>query len=115
VGLYQAAGKPDNAVILSPFAVILSIDSRSAALDRQKLGPRKGSADLFFRSAAFPCPSGTCRGPSKQVRATPAESQGLTCRVSAERSEESRSEHFQANARFFVAATPLQKLEELLL
>ena len=52
-------------------AVILSIDSRLAAHDRRKLGPRKGSADLFVRSAAFPCPSGTCRGPKKQVRATP--------------------------------------------
>jgi hypothetical protein len=44
-------------------AVILSIDSRLAAHDRRKLGPRKGSADLFFRSAAFPCPSGTSRFP----------------------------------------------------
>jgi len=48
-------------------AVILSIDSRSAARDRQKLGPRKGSAELFFRSAAFTCPSGMSRGPKKQV------------------------------------------------
>jgi hypothetical protein len=41
------------------FAVILSIDdSLAAAHDGQKLGPRKGS-DLFFRTAAFPCPSGT--------------------------------------------------------
>jgi hypothetical protein len=38
--------------------VILSIDSLAAAHDGQKLGPRKGS-DLFFRTAAFPCPSGT--------------------------------------------------------
>ena len=32
----------------------------------------KGSADLFFRSAGFPCPSGTSRGPKQPVRATPA-------------------------------------------
>ena len=36
--------------------VALSIDSLSAAHDGQKLGPRKGSADLFCRSAALPCP-----------------------------------------------------------
>jgi hypothetical protein len=69
-GANQAAEKRASATILSPFAVFLSIDSLGAAHDRQKLGPRKGSADLFFRSAAFPCPSGTCRGPKKQVRAT---------------------------------------------
>ena len=31
--------------------VILSIDSLAAAHNTQKLGPWKGSADLFFRSA----------------------------------------------------------------
>ena len=41
------ARKPYNAVILSPFAVILSIDSLAAAHNRQKLGPRKGSAPVF--------------------------------------------------------------------
>ena len=51
---------------------ILSLDSLSAAHGRQKLGPRKGSADLFCRSAAFPCPQGTSRGLTEQVRATPA-------------------------------------------
>ncbi|MGA2987045.1 MAG: hypothetical protein ABSG32_24875 [Terriglobia bacterium] len=30
----------------------------------------KRSADLFCRSAAFPCPWGENRGPAKQVRAT---------------------------------------------
>jgi hypothetical protein len=88
-GTWKKSGRPCNggakqAAEKLECAVILSIDSRSAAHDRQKLGPRKGSADLFFRSAAFPCPSGTCRGPKKQVRATPAEFQGLTRRVSAE-------------------------------
>ena len=101
-GALQSAEKPSRAVILRPFTVILSIDSLTAGHDRRKLGPRKGSADLFFRSAAFPCPSGTSRGPEKQVRATRAESQGLTCRVSAERNEESRSDCFQGNARFFL-------------
>ena len=77
MGAKQAAEKPVG-------TVILSIDSLAAARDRQKLGPRKGSADLFFRSAAFPCPSETSRGPKKQVRATPAEFKGLTRRVPAE-------------------------------
>ena len=77
VGLYRLWKKPVG-------TVILSIDSPAASQEGEKLGPRKGSADLFFRSAAFPCPSGTCRGPKKQVRATPAEFQSLTRRVSAE-------------------------------
>jgi hypothetical protein len=47
-------------------------------------GRGRAARTCFFRSAAFPCPSGTCRGPKKQVRATPAEFQGLTRRVSAE-------------------------------
>jgi hypothetical protein len=34
------------------------------------LSRRTGSADLFCRSAAFPCPQGTSRGPTEQVRAT---------------------------------------------
>jgi hypothetical protein len=44
-GAKQAAEKPYNAVILSPFAVILSIDSLAAAQDGQKLGPKCQHAD----------------------------------------------------------------------
>jgi hypothetical protein len=45
--------------------VILSIDRLLAAHDGQKLRPRKCSADLFCRSAAFPYPQGTNRGPTR--------------------------------------------------
>jgi hypothetical protein len=62
-GALQAAEKPHNAVILSPFAVILSAAKNLALPAQGKL--REGS----------------------------------------------RSEYFQGNARFFVAAAPLQKLD----
>jgi hypothetical protein len=70
--LWTRGGRAKQAAEKLAGTVILSFDSLAAAHDRQKLGPRKGSADLFFRSAAFPCPSGTSRGPKEQVRATSA-------------------------------------------
>ena len=99
-GALQAAEKPCNAVILSPFAVILSAaknlalplrvnyakdlalsifkamrDSSSPLLlcrnsTRKSLEFSRRSADLFFRSAARPRWTRKSRGPKKQVRAT---------------------------------------------
>ena len=84
----QAAEKTYNAVILSPFAVILSAaknlalsffkamrDSSSPPLlcrnsTRKSLEFSRRSADLFFRSAARPRWTRESRGPKKQVRAT---------------------------------------------
>jgi hypothetical protein len=52
--------------------VILSTDRLTAAHGRQKLGPRKGSADPFCRSAVRPLWARESRGPKEKVRATPA-------------------------------------------
>jgi hypothetical protein len=64
---------------------------RASGVIASRGGPGEGVSPIVnsyvghhTRSAAFACPSGTSRGPKKQVRATPSEFQGLARRVSAE-------------------------------
>jgi len=65
-GDLQAAEKLLPAVILSPFVVILSIDSLAAAHDRQKLGPSSKHADGTSRAWSLPTTQflAPCKGTS---------------------------------------------------